>query len=70
MNHVRNAKWMEDRGHEVQFFCIKDTPVEKINAIGELWPVITALLGGPWGVVMAYIGTAAYSDVRILNKYN
>lgn len=23
MNHVRNAKWMHDRGHEVHYFCLK-----------------------------------------------
>ncbi len=23
MNHVRNAKWMHDRGHEVHYFCLQ-----------------------------------------------
>ena len=29
MNHIRNAIWMHDRGHDVTFFCIKDTPIDK-----------------------------------------
>ena len=29
MNHVRNAVWMKERGHEVVFICLKDSPIEK-----------------------------------------
>lgn len=27
MNIVRNAKWMQDRGHQVVFFCVENTPI-------------------------------------------
>lgn len=29
MNHLRNAKWMQERGHSVVFLCVKDSPLEK-----------------------------------------
>ena len=29
MNHLRNAQWMQKRGHEVVFFCVKNSPIEK-----------------------------------------
>lgn len=28
MNHVRNARWMADRGHDVCFICVKGSPVD------------------------------------------
>ncbi|MEJ6582599.1 MAG: glycosyltransferase family 4 protein [Crocinitomicaceae bacterium] len=29
MNHVRNAEWMQVRGHNVVLICVKDSPIEK-----------------------------------------
>ncbi len=29
MNHVRNAKWMQERGYQVCFLCVNDSPVAK-----------------------------------------
>ncbi len=29
MNHLRNAQWMHERGHNVIFFCVKNSPIEK-----------------------------------------
>ena len=29
MNHVRNAIWMKERGHQVVLLCVKNTPIEK-----------------------------------------
>lgn len=29
MNHVRNAEWLQARGHKVVLFCVKNTPIEK-----------------------------------------
>jgi glycosyltransferase involved in cell wall biosynthesis len=29
MNHVRNAKWMQERGHDVCFFCVEGSPIAK-----------------------------------------
>jgi glycosyltransferase involved in cell wall biosynthesis len=28
MNQIRNATWMQERGHDVLLFCIKDSPVD------------------------------------------
>lgn len=30
MNHLRNAVWMRDRGHEVLFFCVKDSRIDEL----------------------------------------
>lgn len=27
MNHVKNAKWMQERGHDVVFFCYENSPI-------------------------------------------
>ena len=29
MNHVRNAEWMQARGHVVTIICVKNTPIEQ-----------------------------------------
>lgn len=29
MNHLRNAHWMKERGHQVVFFCIQGSPIHK-----------------------------------------
>ncbi|MBL1279541.1 MAG: glycosyltransferase family 4 protein [Fluviicola sp.] len=29
MNHLRDAKWMQERGHEVLIFCVSNSPLEK-----------------------------------------
>jgi len=29
MNHLRNASWMHQRGHDVTIFCVKGTPLAK-----------------------------------------
>lgn len=38
---------------------------EEIEAGAEYWAAIGVILGGLWGVVMAYIGSAAYSEVKL-----
>ena len=39
--------------------------VERVKALGELGAVFLGMLGFFGGIVMAYIGSAAYSDVRL-----
>jgi len=39
MNHLRNADWMNKRGHAVVVLCLKDSPIDK-QAIGFNLPVI------------------------------
>jgi len=39
--------------------------VERVNALSEFGFVFLGMLGFLGGIIMAYIGTAAYSDVRI-----
>ena len=29
MNHLRNAQWMQERGHDVVFFCVENSPIAK-----------------------------------------
>lgn len=29
MNHLRNARWMEERGHDVVILCVNDSPMER-----------------------------------------
>lgn len=41
---------------------------ETINAASEWSVILVGALGGLWSVVAAYIGSAAYSDVRLLKK--
>lgn len=30
MNHLRNARWMKERGHDVIVICVPETPIEKL----------------------------------------
>lgn len=39
--------------------------VERVKALSEFGFVFLGMLGFLGGIIMAYIGTAAYSDVRI-----
>ena len=39
MNHLRDAKWMQDRGHKVVVLCVVDSPIEK-EAIIQLLSVV------------------------------
>lgn len=39
--------------------------IERVKALGDLGAVFLGILGFLGGVVMAYIGTAAYSDVKL-----
>lgn len=39
MNHLRNALWMKERGHDVVFFGVKDSPIES-DAIEKNIPFI------------------------------
>jgi D-inositol-3-phosphate glycosyltransferase len=39
MNHLRNAKWMSQRGHDVFVLCVANSPIEK-TAIDFSLPII------------------------------
>ncbi len=39
MNHLRNALWMQERGHDVSIFCWANSPLEK-NALELQVPVV------------------------------
>lgn len=39
MNHLKDASWMKERGHEVLVLCVKDSPLEKEALLREL-PII------------------------------
>jgi hypothetical protein len=39
--------------------------IERVKAMGELGSVLLGVLGFLGGTVMAYIGSAAYSDVKL-----
>lgn len=39
--------------------------IERVKALGELGTVFLGMLGFLGGIVMAYIGSAAYSDVKL-----
>jgi len=39
--------------------------IERVNALGELGAVFLGILGFLGSIVVAYVGTAAYSEVRL-----
>ncbi len=39
MNHLRNAQWMQERGHDVTFFCVENSPIAK-DATERNLPII------------------------------
>jgi len=48
----------------ISLLVIFGTP-EKIESASNSWAALGIVFGGLWGVVMAYIGSAAYSDTRV-----
>jgi hypothetical protein len=39
--------------------------LDRVKLIGDLGPVVLGFMGFFGGIVMAYIGSAAYSDVKL-----
>lgn len=50
------------------FVLVIFAPADQVKAASEHWAALGIVFGGLWGVVMAYIGSSAYSDVRLFKK--
>lgn len=40
MNHLRNAQWMQERGHDVVFICVSESPIHKNAASFRLKTIL------------------------------